>query len=159
MEARTHELSLERQKAVAKAEIDSLTGVCNRTAFDRKLTEALAAVQHSSETVKVLLIDLDDFKAVNDTLGHAAGDALLIEFASRLNQVVRPQDVVGRLGGDEFALVARSVVDRHGALTMGHRLLAHVVPPHDDQRTIIDDQLLHWCRESDSEHRTRCIAQ
>jgi GGDEF domain-containing protein len=49
VEARTHELSLERQKAVAKAEIDSLTGVCNRTAFDRKLTEALAAVQHSGE--------------------------------------------------------------------------------------------------------------
>jgi diguanylate cyclase len=72
---------------------------------------------------------LDDFKSVNDTLGHAAGDVLLSEFAARLNQAVRPQDIVGRLGGDEFALVAHSVGDQHGALTMAHRLLRALCRP------------------------------
>jgi diguanylate cyclase (GGDEF)-like protein len=129
VEARTHELSVERQMALAKAEIDALTGVCNRTAFDRKLTEALHATRDGGERLAVLLIDLDDFKLVNDTLGHAAGDALLVEFASRLSQAVRPQDVVGRLGGDEFALVARCVVDRDGALLMAHRLLRALCRP------------------------------
>jgi diguanylate cyclase len=155
VEARTCELSLERQMAVAKAEIDALTGVCNRTAFDRKLTEALAAVQNSGERLAVLLIDLDDFKTVNDTLGHAACDALLIEFASRLSQAIRPQDVVGRLGGDEFALVARSVVDRHGgALTMGHRLLRALCRPIMINGRTLTISCSIGVAESDSGHRT-----
>ena len=154
VEARTYELSLERQMAVAKSEIDALTGVCNRTAFDRKLTEALTAIQNSGERLAVLLIDLDDFKAVNDTLGHAAGDALLIEFASRLNRVIRPQDIVGRLGGDEFALVARSVVDRHGALTMGHRLLRALCRPMMINGRSLAISCSIGLAESDSGHRT-----
>ncbi len=129
VEERTSELSIERQMAVARAEIDALTGVSNRTAFDRKLAESLAAVQNGRDRLAVMLIDLDDFKSVNDTLGHAAGDALLIEFASRLKQALRPQDVIGRLGGDEFALIALSVVNRAGALAMAHRLLRALCRP------------------------------
>ena len=126
---RTRELTAERQLAVAKAEIDSLTGVCNRTAFDRKLSESLLLSREKGGGLAVFLIDLDDFKSVNDSLGHAAGDALLMEFASRLKLAIRPQDVAARLGGDEFALIAHSCVDHSAALLLAHRLIRALCRP------------------------------
>ena len=126
---RTRELSTERERALQMAEIDTLTGIANRSSFARQLTALLADSRATTEGVAALLIDLDDFKTVNDTLGHAAGDALLIEFAQRLVGAVRPGDIVARLGGDEFAVIARSVGNREGCLLMAHRLLRSLCQP------------------------------
>jgi diguanylate cyclase len=87
---------------------DPLTGLANRVLFAEKLA---AALSHSPGLVRVpdvglLYIDLDHFKPVNDSYGHAAGDAILLTVADRLRDRVRPEDTVGRLGGDEFAVCA-----------------------------------------------------
>jgi len=83
---------------------DSLTGLPNRALLNERLHQALAGLQRGG-SLSLLLIDLDRFKRVNDTLGHLAGDQLIREFASRLHRVVRRGDTVARLGGDEFAMV------------------------------------------------------
>jgi diguanylate cyclase (GGDEF)-like protein/PAS domain S-box-containing protein len=92
-----------------QASHDSLTNLANRSLFDERLRRILSAADNSH--VSLLLIDLDDFKPVNDTLGHQAGDALLITVAERLRRGVRPQDLVARLGGDEFAVILEDATD------------------------------------------------
>src|SRR5262249_50711349 len=84
---------------------DPLTGVANRALCRERLIHALARTGRDEGAACVLFIDLDDFKAVNDLYGHAAGDALLIGLARRLVATVRPADTVARLGGDEFVVV------------------------------------------------------
>lgn len=120
---RTRELSEERRRAVQLAEIDSLTRIPNRAGFARQLNEVLSDPQGLASGVAALLIDLDEFKLVNDTFGHAAGDALLVQTAQRLADALRPGDTVARLGGDEFAVIARTVPDRATALALAQRLL------------------------------------
>ena len=93
-----------QQRLRHQAHHDSLTQLANRDLFHQRIGEALAAGQ--PERLCVLLIDLNEFKAVNDTLGHAAGDALLMVVAERMSARVRPGDTVARLGGDEFAVLA-----------------------------------------------------
>ncbi|MGH8732347.1 MAG: diguanylate cyclase domain-containing protein, partial [Burkholderiales bacterium] len=129
VEERTRELSIERQRALRMAEIDALTGLANRASFARQLAEALADPRTTAQGVAVLLIDLDDFKTINDTLGHAAGDTLLVEFARRLGETLRPGDVVARLGGDEFAVIAHAVGNREGSFVLAHRLLLTLCRP------------------------------
>ncbi len=92
--------SLERELA-HQASHDTLTGLPNRALLGRHLVEHLEA----DESVSLLYVDLDDFKLVNDTMGHAAGDQVLIEAARRLQGCIRPRDVAARLGGDEFAVL------------------------------------------------------
>jgi diguanylate cyclase (GGDEF)-like protein len=90
---------------------DSLTGLGNRAQFLRRLDESLR--RPAGETT-VLFLDLDDFKAVNDDFGHAAGDAVLVAVAERIVSAVRPGDLAARLGGDEFAVLLEDVDDAHG---------------------------------------------
>lgn len=97
------------------AHYDTLTGLPNRTLFHETLTRALARAAERNWRVAVLFIDLDRFKDVNDTLGHAAGDRLLREFADRLIECVRVRDTIGRLGGDEFALILTMHDAQHSA--------------------------------------------
>jgi diguanylate cyclase (GGDEF)-like protein len=113
---RTRELSEERARALELAERDTLTGIANRASFRRRLRDLLDREQRDGSDVGVLLIDLDDFKTVNDTLGHGAGDELLVETARRLNEAVRPGDLVARLGGDEFAVIVLGGSSACGAL-------------------------------------------
>ncbi|HVK54295.1 MAG TPA: EAL domain-containing protein [Burkholderiales bacterium] len=87
------------------AHYDALTGLPNRTLFYETLKKTLAQAAESGWVIAVLCIDLDYFKNVNDTLGHAIGDKLLAQFSDRLVQCVRVRDTVGRMGGDEFALI------------------------------------------------------
>jgi diguanylate cyclase (GGDEF)-like protein len=93
------------RKLRSKAENDALTGLPNRALFFDRLGHALREVRKGSSGVGVLFLDLDRFKQVNDTHGHAAGDAVLIQFAQRLRRSVRATDTVARLGGDEFAII------------------------------------------------------
>ncbi len=84
---------------------DHLTGLANRALFQRRMAEGLEHAQQENFLMGVMYLDLDDFKQVNDTHGHAVGDALLKEVARRLRHVVRASDTVARLGGDEFAII------------------------------------------------------
>ena len=88
---------------------DSLTGLANRSLILDHLELALARARRRSTLVAVIFFDLDDFKRVNDTLGHVAGDELLVRIAERLRAVVRPADTLGRWGGDEFVLVCEDL--------------------------------------------------
>ncbi len=84
---------------------DGLTGLPNRLLFAERVADALEAVRTPGQPAAMLFLDLDGFKVVNDTLGHASGDELLVEVARRLKATVRPQDIPARLGGDEFAVL------------------------------------------------------
>ena len=117
----THEDITERarnEKRIAYlAQHDLLTGLANRAVFADKLEDAARRFQRHGTTFSVLMLDLDKFKQVNDTLGHPAGDQLLIEVASRLRSSLRDTDVLARLGGDEFAIIQENEQDqREGAI-------------------------------------------
>jgi diguanylate cyclase (GGDEF)-like protein len=99
---------------------DALTDLPNRLYFTQRLTVALA---RQPDQIAVLFCDLDDFKTVNDTLGHAAGDELLVRVAARLRQSLRPGDLAARLGGDEFAILLESIADPAAAANIAERLV------------------------------------
>ena len=101
---------------------DALTGLPNRRVFARRLEKALRRARESGGRIAMLVIDLNDFKRINDTLGHAAGDALLYFVAQRLQQGVRAGDTLARLGGDEFAAILPEVADRDAAQVRAERL-------------------------------------
>ena len=100
---------------------DSLTGLANRALFLDRLNRALTRSERSERPVVLLLLDLDDFKAVNDRFGHAAGDDLLIRVARRLKEVTREGDTVARLGGDEFVIITEAV-DAAGKYVLVERI-------------------------------------
>jgi diguanylate cyclase (GGDEF)-like protein/PAS domain S-box-containing protein len=107
---------------------DGLTGLPNRALFRDRLNQALARSRRSMYPLAVLLLDLDGFKQVNDSLGHDAGDQLLREVADRFNDLIRPSDTLARLGGDEFALLLEGS-NQAQAVTIAKRLLADLAEP------------------------------
>jgi diguanylate cyclase (GGDEF)-like protein/PAS domain S-box-containing protein len=116
---------------------DGLTGLPNRTLFHDRLTQAFARSRRSGTPFSVLLMDLDRFKEVNDTLGHQTGDALLRELGGRLQSCVRPQDTIARLGGDEFAFLLDDVRAAE-ALEVVDRIQAALAEPFELQRLLLD---------------------
>ena len=108
---------------------DELTKLPNRALIIDRLEQSLVRARHNEAAVAVLFIDLDNFKSVNDTLGHDAGDALLRAVAERLNGVVRDVDALGRLGGDEFVLVTCEDSLPAGANALAQRLLDALKQP------------------------------
>jgi len=108
---------------------DSLTGLANRRRFEDLLHEAVGTADRTGERLAVMFLDLDGFKAINDTLGHAAGDQVLCQVAARLQLAVRRPDTVSRLGGDEFAVLLREVPGCTVVLELGERLLAAICAP------------------------------
>src|SRR5205823_5130083 len=94
-----------RRELAYQAFHDALTGLPNRAMLAARLERANPAAHRGDARLAVLLLDLDGFKAVNDSLGHDAGDQLLVVVAERLRQCVRPGDLVARLGGDEFVIL------------------------------------------------------
>ncbi|MHB1446734.1 MAG: putative bifunctional diguanylate cyclase/phosphodiesterase [Acidimicrobiales bacterium] len=121
-------LRRESERRARESLRDPLTGLPNRTLFLDRLETAAAKAQRRSSSIAVLFMDLDGFKLVNDTLGHATGDELLRAVAARLAEATRSGDTVARLGGDEFAVLVDDLADRHQAEAVAAHLLAAFRP-------------------------------
>jgi diguanylate cyclase (GGDEF)-like protein/PAS domain S-box-containing protein len=113
------------------ANYDTLTGAANRNLFGNRLAQAIARSRRTKDRAALMYLDIDKFKGINDTLGHAAGDALLREFAARLKAVVRDTDTVGRLGGDEFAVLMEDVKDAEAPARVAQKILEAMRSPVD----------------------------
>jgi diguanylate cyclase (GGDEF)-like protein len=125
---------VERQQAAARllhqATHDALTGLPNRVLISDELRRALSRLRREpSGTTAVFFVDLDGFKAINDTLGHASGDRILRDVATRLGGVVRPHDTLGRLSGDEFILICEALAGEQPIVEIGERILAALREP------------------------------
>ena len=108
---------------------DDLTALPNRVVFSQSVSEAVKIGRRYGQQFAVMFVDLDRFKIINDTLGHSAGDALLIEIAKRLTQSVRESDLVSRIGGDEFVILLRKVSDADQVTTVARKIFSIVVKP------------------------------
>jgi diguanylate cyclase (GGDEF)-like protein len=152
------------------ATLDPLTGAFNRVIFDDRLAQALARRRRRGTPVVAAVIDLDDFKAINDTHGHGCGDAALQWVARRLRDCVRSEDTVGRLGGDEFAVVAEVTDGDFDRLvrklcraadgfepTLSVSVGAVIANDHDDVTTLLQraDQAMY----ANKLHRKRSLAR
>jgi len=112
------------------ANYDELTALPNRRMFDQWLDYALAHAKRYNKQLAVVYIDLDRFKIINDTLGHAAGDLLLREAAGRLRLCLRESDAVARFGGDEFVVLITEFAQKHDLISVAHKLLAAMAGPY-----------------------------
>ena len=124
-------LKAQQRELVEQARHDSLTGLPNRRAFGERLNQAMARARRSAQTLVVLYVDLDGFKAVNDQLGHAAGDKVLAEVARRLVDAVRTTDCVCRLAGDEFTVILEGAGQVGEVRRICQRILDRLSQPHD----------------------------
>jgi diguanylate cyclase (GGDEF)-like protein/PAS domain S-box-containing protein len=113
----------------SRASVDPLTSLLNRASFAESLNLALSRHLRVNTAIALLYLDIDRFKLVNDTYGHAAGDALLKAFANYLKQSVRQSDVIGRFGGDEFCIVLDDIKTSANAITVAEKILATVRTP------------------------------
>ncbi|HEV2893714.1 MAG TPA: EAL domain-containing protein, partial [Actinomycetota bacterium] len=128
----TRDISERRQledQLVHQAFHDSLTSLANRALFKDRVDHALQRTKRQTPSVAVLFLDLDGFKEVNDSLGHAAGDRLLIQVAERLHSCVRPSDTVARFGGDEFAVLIEDASDDIDVVQVADRVLEGLRQP------------------------------
>lgn len=136
---RNRQLEVEQRKQMEQemrhlAMHDMLTGLPNRVLFMDRLESAHQRALRHGGMFALVYVDVDRFKDVNDTWGHAAGDAMLVELAARLRSTLRDNDTVARLGGDEFALVLEELEDEQGAQRLLERVCAALSPPMQHQR-------------------------
>jgi diguanylate cyclase (GGDEF)-like protein len=136
------DISVEYQRKIEDsrlAEFDSLTGLYNRHRMNRRLEGMLAAFKVAKRSCALMMLDLDRFKQVNDTMGHQAGDDLLRQVADRLRSVIGGRGEIGRLGGDEFQVIIPDVDDRGKLGELADKIIQIVSQPYpiDDKRAII----------------------
>ena len=136
---RTAELTLATRELGRRALHDELTGLPNRALFWEHLSRRLSLAVRRRTGFAVLFLDVDDFKVVNDTLGHAAGDHLLVDVAARLRAALRPGDTAARVGGDEFVVLLDDVATKEAALVVAERLGGALRAPYEigAQRRIV----------------------
>ena len=134
----SHQEDLEvqaEQRLYASAVLDPLTGLHNRRHLDARLKSEFAFANRHGTPLSVLLVDIDHFKKINDTHGHAGGDAALRILADRLQRAVRTEDIVARYGGEEFVIIARGI-EVTGAMLLAERIretAARIQVPHEDK--------------------------
>jgi diguanylate cyclase (GGDEF)-like protein/PAS domain S-box-containing protein len=125
--ARLAEIAIQRHRTELRlsrlAHYDKLTDLPNRALVQSRLDEGIALARRHNTSLAVMFCDMDNFKIVNDSLGHAAGDQILIGFAERLRVLLRPTDTIGRFGGDEFVVLLENVASHHDAVQVAERLL------------------------------------
>ena len=143
----THEDITEQRRSEVKIEYmahhDALTDLANRVLLNERLEQALGRRIHREEAVAVHHLDLDQFKAVNDTFGHHAGDKLLKIVADRLRALVRETDTIARMGGDEFVIVQAPITDPAEATALAQRIIASISEPFDLDGHQADDRRQH----------------
>lgn len=123
------ELKLQEERIVHLAYHDSLTGLPNRRLAIDRIEVSIAHVRRGGTKLAVLILDLDNFKNVNDSLGHASGDALLLQVTNRLVSQIREEDTVARLGGDEFLLLVAAIAEEKVVIDIVNRLLQSLRAP------------------------------
>ena len=121
-----------------QAHHDQLTGLVNRSLFQERLDRALIRCNRRKESIAVLYLDLDNFKSVNDGLGHNLGDKLLVSVSNRLSNTVRESDTVARLGGDEFAIILDEIVSTQSAAAVAEKIIKAISSPFE-----IDGNVIH----------------
>ena len=131
--ARLAAIALQRHRTQQQlshlAHHDRLTGLPNRARLQDQLDDAIGYARAHSTALAVMFLDVDNFKIVNDSLGHSAGDHVLVGFAERLAAMLRPGDTVGRFGGDEFVVLLENITDADDAVLVAERLLADLRHP------------------------------
>jgi diguanylate cyclase (GGDEF)-like protein len=128
-------LAVEQEKLAHLAQHDSLTGLANRRLLSERLEQVLDSNRSGDIGIAICFVDLDDFKAINDALGHEVGNRVLRKLASRLREIVRPADTVARVGGDEFVVLCTQLdAGAEEAVALAERILASVREPY-----LIDD--------------------
>ena len=131
--ARSLLYAIERKRAQERltylAQHDQLTGMINRTLFRDRLTHAMARSKRKDQPLAIMLLDLDRFKAVNDSLGHDVGDQLLKVVAARLTECVREVDTVARMGGDEFTAILEGVSGEADVAVVANRIVESIGTP------------------------------
>ena len=137
---RTAELSIATRELARRALHDELTGLPNRALFWEHLSHRVELADRRQTQFAVLFLDVDAFKVVNDTLGHAAGDQLLVLVASRLRAALRAGDTAARVGGDEFVVLLDDVATEEAAIVVAERLNAALGEPYE----IGTDRLIAW---------------
>ncbi|MFW7413784.1 diguanylate cyclase domain-containing protein [Demequina sp. SO4-18] len=128
---RTAELARASRELGRRAMQDDLTGLSNRAALWDRLDHRLSVADRRTSGFAVLFLDLDDFKTVNDSHGHAAGDQVLVEVARRITAELRAGDTAARVGGDEFLVLLDEVASGEAALAVAHRVSDGLRPPHE----------------------------
>ena len=135
-----HDVSVARAQTLEMSRLaqhDSLTGLPNRVLFNDRLTQAISLAMRQNKQLAVMFVDLDQFKKINDSLGHAVGDKLLQSVAGRLVNCVRRTDTVSRLGGDEFLVLLSQVAQEQDAAVTARKILRALAAPH-----IVDNKKL-----------------